>query len=116
MRHSFAFFTNISLNALTLAVALAALRNHFMGWLEVGVIISGLLLQGLLCWSRPARVNWLVQHSLIGRLVVLGSVTLFVLASSPQRSVQNLSFLVGTYAVISTLLTWSSGLRLWRHK
>ncbi|GAB4018846.1 hypothetical protein GCM10028773_19860 [Spirosoma koreense] len=116
MKHSVAFFATISLNALTLAVALAAISNHFVGWLEAGVILSGLLLQGLLCWTGPARVNWLVQHSIVGRLAVLGGITLLVLATSPHRSVQNLSLLLGTYTLLSTLLSRSSKLGLWKQK
>lgn len=116
MRYSFELYGNVGLNALSIAIAEAAILNHFVSWVEVGLLLVGVLLQLLLTLNKPKVVNWLEQHSIVGRLVLLGSVTMVVLATSPQRSVQNLCLLTGIYSLGSFLLSLYSKLFYKKHK
>jgi len=67
MRYSFELYRTISLNAVAIAIAEAAILNHFVGWIEVGLMLIGLLVQLVLTLNKPKVGNWLEQHSIVGR-------------------------------------------------
>ncbi|GAB3543869.1 hypothetical protein [Spirosoma fluminis] len=104
MKYSFEFYRNIILNAMVIALAVAAISNHFISLIELGVLLLGLLIQLGLAAYKPNVARQFEQHSIVGRLVVVGSASLLVLATSPQRSLPDFCRMLTICAICSLLL------------
>ncbi|GAB3511589.1 hypothetical protein GCM10027341_51310 [Spirosoma knui] len=52
-KYSFEFYRNIVLNAMVIAIAVAAISNHVISLIELGVLLLGLFIQLGLAAYKP---------------------------------------------------------------